>query len=197
MPYENPEGFVLLGATLPHSQRIDAVELDTTPERVYAVTVANQSNDLFVQLTAEGWRWVLSSELKLYQRMNPLPRAYFATEVERVASIAEAQAWLRGLPPTYDPRASVIVRDRDLPTLGAGGHVRVTRYHPTEVILETDGAGLVVLSDAQYDGWVAEVDGQPTEIIEVNILFRGVVVSDGTHTVRFHFRPFGDALGTD
>ncbi len=197
MPYENPEGFVLLGATLPHSQRIDAVELDTTPERIFAVSVANQSNDLFVQLTAEGWRWVLSSELKLYQRVNPLPRAYFATEVERVASIAEAQAWLRALPPTYDPRASVIVRDRDLPTLGAGGHVRVTRYHPTEVILETDGAGLVVLSDAQYDGWVAEVDGQPTEIIEVNILFRGVVVSDGTHTVRFHFRPFGDALGTD
>jgi hypothetical protein len=62
----------------------------------------------------------------------------------------------------YDPRASVIVRDRDLPTLRAGGHVRVTRYHPTEVILETDGAGSVVLSDAQYDGWVAEVDGQQT-----------------------------------
>ena len=190
LPYENAEGFTLLGATLPRAEQVYSLEVVSTDARVDAVTVANQANGLFVQLTAEGWQWVLSSELKLYQRVDPLPRAYFATSVERVATVEEAQAWLRALPPTHDPRASVVVRDTELPPLGTGGYVRMVSYHPTEVVLETDGAGLLILSDAYYPGWVAEVDGEVVEIIEVNILFRGVVIAEGAHTVRFHFRPW-------
>ena len=49
---------------------------------------------------------------------------------------------------------------------------------------------MLVLHDAYYPGWMVEVDGQPARILRANVLFRGVELTEGVHTVVFKYRPF-------
>ncbi|MEZ4667343.1 MAG: hypothetical protein R3E39_05405 [Anaerolineae bacterium] len=48
----------------------------------------------------------------------------------------------------------------------------------------------VIFSDTFYNDWVAMVDGQTVEIRQANLAFRAVLVSPGTHEVRFEYRPW-------
>ena len=56
-------------------------------------------------------------------------------------------------------------------------------------------AGLLVLSDIDYPGWKAFVDGIPTPIYRADYLCRGVYVPAGEHTVEFVYAPLSFRLG--
>jgi Predicted membrane protein len=58
----------------------------------------------------------------------------------------------------------------------------------------TNRAALLVLADVYAHGWKAWVDDKPAPIVIANVAFRGVVVPQGEHDVRFEFDP--DALFT-
>ena len=49
--------------------------------------------------------------------------------------------------------------------------------------------GYVVLLDAWDDGWRAEVDGRPAEVLRANVGFRAVRVEPGAHAIVFRYRP--------
>jgi hypothetical protein len=49
--------------------------------------------------------------------------------------------------------------------------------------------GIFVVSESDYPGWRAFVDGQPAAILPANYAFRGVALAAGRHTVRFEYRP--------
>jgi hypothetical protein len=77
--------------------------------------------------------------------------------------------------------------------------VVVDRYGPNEVRLElsTASQGLVVLKDAYFPGWQATVDGQPSQVLRVNGMLRGVVIAEpGQHSVVFSYRPASFVRGT-
>jgi uncharacterized membrane protein YfhO len=69
---------------------------------------------------------------------------------------------------------------------------RIISWRPDRVQVEVESTypGLLILHEAYYPGWVAEVDGQPARIVRTNVLFRGVEVADGRHVVEFRFEPF-------
>ncbi len=48
---------------------------------------------------------------------------------------------------------------------------------------------MLTLSDQYYPGWQATIDGQPTEIVRADTVFRAVCVPAGDHTVRFEYEP--------
>ena len=60
----------------------------------------------------------------------------------------------------------------------------------TEVEVDNKQPGILVVHEAYYPGWVAEIDGQPARILRTNVLFRGVEVGEGRHHVVFRFEPF-------
>ncbi len=70
--------------------------------------------------------------------------------------------------------------------------VRSIRILPNQVLIETDvgPASILVLSDAYFPGWRAEVDGQPVSVLRANAgLHRAVILPPGSHRVRFFFEP--------
>ena len=49
--------------------------------------------------------------------------------------------------------------------------------------------GIVMLTDSNYPGWNAYLDGHRVPILSANYLFRGVLAPAGSHTVEFRYEP--------
>ena len=54
---------------------------------------------------------------------------------------------------------------------------------------ELGAPGVLVVTEAFDDGWLAQIDGQPAPVVRANGLFRAVRVAEGRHDVRFRYRP--------
>jgi uncharacterized membrane protein YfhO len=75
-------------------------------------------------------------------------------------------------------------------TEDGGARIVSWRLDRMEVEVDNKQSGILVVHEAYYPGWVAEVDGQPARILRTNVLFRGVEVGEGRHRVVFRFEPF-------
>lgn len=65
--------------------------------------------------------------------------------------------------------------------------VKIREYRENEIVVEveTEQPGILILTDAYYPGWRAEVDQQKTELYRADYNFRGLVVPEGKHEVVF------------
>ena len=70
---------------------------------------------------------------------------------------------------------------------------------PDAVILrlrsENNRSGTLVLSDIDYPGWRAVVDGEDAEILRFNYVLRCVSLDAGAHEIEFRFEPASYRLG--
>jgi hypothetical protein len=78
-----------------------------------------------------------------------------------------------------------------------GEEARVISYEPERVVIEANlgSDGYLVLTDAYYPGWRAEVDGKKQPILRAYILFRAVYLPEGEHTVEFIYDPISFKVG--
>lgn len=159
-------------------------------------------------LAEPGLRLVYDGEVRIYERVTALPRAFLVSRA-RLVSDGAALAALRE--PAFDPRREVVLeapgqiqgqaRDQlQLATQGATGsegEARIERYEPSKVSIVTrsDEPAYLVLADSYFPGWRAEVDGQPTVLYRANHNFRAVQVPAGEHVVAFKYSPDSFMLG--
>lgn len=84
-------------------------------------------------------------------------------------------------------------------TLNDSATSTATIVHDTlndiEIEATSSRPGILVLNDSWYPGWIATVDGNISPIFPVDIAFRGVEMSEGTHTIRFRYAPPSIKLG--
>ncbi|OLF16888.1 YfhO family protein [Actinophytocola xanthii] len=141
----------------------------------------------------DGLRLVLADPAVVYQRTNALPRLRWAgTAVvepnpdRRLAALAAGEV----------PTDAVLL---DAPTgesSGAGARLRVVEdgAKSIEVAVDAAGAGYLVVADALQNGWRAEVDGQPADLLRADHAVVAVAVPPGRHTVRLTYAaPYGGA----
>jgi len=105
----------------------------------------------------------------------------------------------------FDPRSEVVLEDLPRgtypgPDPAARPFTPVTaerRHSPTDVEyrVELDRPGVLVASESAYPGWIATLDGEPTECFRADYVLRAVEVPAGTHTVRFQYRPTSVMIG--
>ena len=78
-----------------------------------------------------------------------------------------------------------------------GGTAVITAYQPRRVDVKTDcpSAAVLVLADAYYPGWRAEVDGVERPIFPADCALRAVYLAAGSHEVSFRYAPYSFALG--
>lgn len=134
------------------------------------------------------------ARVAIYQNAGALPRAYIVFNTEITADMQTATN--RVLDPKYDPHRSVVLTGQAEPLKGpalSAGAVPVTwlKDEPEEIVLKATlpTAGYLVLTDNYASGWEATIDNNPSPIIRANVVYRGVFIPPGTHTVRFRYRP--------
>ncbi len=130
---------------------------------------------------------------------DPLPRAWMAYWVMVAPDEAQALGWLAD--PSFDPRTTVIL-DREpelsLPAeLPTGVQVQVVDYAPERIVLSvmTPEDGVLVLSEMDYPGWRADVDGQRAPIWRANAGLRALPLEAGEHEIVFTYRPATFGVG--
>ena len=67
----------------------------------------------------------------------------------------------------------------------------ITSYGDNQVVIDVHAgaSGVLVLHDLMYPGWQARIDGVSAPMLRCDLLFRGVEVAAGHHTVEFSYHP--------
>jgi hypothetical protein len=172
--------------------------------RVQAATLYDERTGMFTALLpSDRGRFgrVHSGDVKIYANLDLEQRAYLATQTLAAENAAQAAELLQAQLADSTDGAPVTVVE-GLPPLTGGASegaatAEIVRYAAEEVVVNTasDQPAVLVLSDAFYPGWRAQVDGQETAIHPANVLFRGVPIPAGEHTIVFTYEPSGWRLG--
>jgi uncharacterized membrane protein YfhO len=80
---------------------------------------------------------------------------------------------------------------------GGTGDVEIRRDESENVLIRVRAVtdGFLFLSDQDYPGWHATVNGNDVPILRANYAFRAVRVPMGESTVVFHYRPMSVYVG--
>jgi len=158
---------------------------------VSLLNTPTKTSESLILSTAGHFRLAHSGDVKIYENLDYLPRAYLVHKTrvepddEKALSALEEAA--------FDPgREAILGGGRAISWPGVGAdQVVMRRYAPEEVVLETSSKepGYLVLADSWYPGWEATVDGQPARVERANMLFRAVYLPAGEHTVRMWYQP--------
>jgi hypothetical protein len=159
----------------------DTRELESEPNR-------------FARVFSEG-------DIRIFENRSALNRAFFvpAAGIEVIAG-REAQL-TRVADPAFDPANSVVLPERprfeDAGELG--GPSRVSGFVQTmnEIRFQADvnTPGVLVVSETNFPGWAADIDGNPAEVLLANYNFIGVPVDPGSHNVTVTYRPQSFRVG--
>jgi hypothetical protein len=132
----------------------------------------------------------------IYRLRRAEPRVRFFRRTLLADADAQIKAGQFGVSPEGD---TALVDDQTAPstlywsTRGRGGAswAEILSWSPgrLEIEVDSDQPGIVMAHDIYYPGWVAEIDGKPAPVLRTNVLFRGVEVSAGRHTIVFNFEP--------
>ncbi len=128
----------------------------------------------------------------VYENTEVMPRFFLLSQIRRAGSMEEAARMLRS--PAFDPKREAIVEGSvNFQNAGAAasGTVKVIRYEPRTVILETDtpAPAYLVTSEAHYPGWRAFMEGNELQLNYTNVAFRGLPVPAGRHVILMRFAP--------
>ncbi|HRV91520.1 MAG TPA: YfhO family protein [Anaerolineae bacterium] len=63
------------------------------------------------------------------------------------------------------------------------------------ITIDTSTPALLILSEPDYPGWQATIDGQPAPILRADYILRAVPMPAGEHTVQLTFRPLSFIIG--
>jgi hypothetical protein len=136
-----------------------------------------------------------ADQLQVYAVTDPFPFARLVYDVMNVPDPVLAQEML-----TSD--AMDLVRQAVLsgswgsgwsptPSRDPAGTVSIDEYEPTGVrlIVDVPADALLVLSQIYYPGWQATVDGHRVDLLAVNLVFQGVPLRAGSHTIQISYKP--------
>jgi hypothetical protein len=143
------------------------------------------------ELLGAAPRWSLARP-GVWENAHALPRAFIVDDYE----IHPDRSILLQALPGLEPALSVALEETPRFTVPgtpvAAPGVEVLRHAPgdVEIVARLTRAGLLVLTDAFYPGWRAEVDGQRVRLLRADYVFRAVALGSGEHRIVFHYRPW-------
>ncbi len=147
----------------------------------YVLTFDEIASPEYVLVHQEG-------QTKIYENLSALPRFYFVDEVIKSQSQTDELSLV--LDPNFDLNKMAVSR-QFAATGASSGSIDVTSYKDQSIALQTSSLkeSPLIAININYPGWQAYIDGQKTEIKEVNFLLQSVIVPAGQHLVELKFQP--------
>jgi hypothetical protein len=152
-------------------------------------------------------RWELAYErdgVQMIRNKRVLPRAWLVAEAVAVDG-EEALRRIRGESETeFDPGRTALleVSPAELPSLPGGAIsseavASIVAAEPNRMVIETSAQTptVLIVSEANYPGWVATVDGRAAAIHSADFLLRGVSLPAGAHRVEMRYTAPGARAG--
>lgn len=167
---------------------------------VSKATLYNSADGAAYSLTQrlpEHWRKVYNQDrVQIYENPRVLPRAWLTPQAEAV-NPEEALRRIRGEgEKVFIPRETTLleIAPEELRQLSAekfksAAEARIVSYEPDRLVIqaEADKPSVLVVSEINYPGWVATVDGQRATIYAANYLLRGLLLPAGAHRVEMRY----------
>ncbi len=133
----------------------------------------------------------------VYRIRQPGPRVAMVYDVEVQPDDTLARRRLAA--PDFDPaRTAILAQEPGIAPAGSGqGTARLVERQPDRLVVEVDtpADGILLLSEIDYPGWRARVDGQEVPILRANTIQRAVALGAGSHRVEMVFRPWTATAG--
>ncbi len=165
--------------------------------QVSGLALVDGRDETFQTLVPGPFRLIYSGDVKIYEKLDLLPREVLYHEWQVWPDETAVYTALRS--PEFDPWQTAVVLAPEPPAPaplppaqpGTGGTATILSYDPEQVVIavESDAPALLLLSDANYPGWRASVSGTNTPIYQANGLFRAIEVPAGSHEVVFTYFP--------
>jgi len=127
----------------------------------------------------------------VYENPRALPRVMVARQAKQIDfdTLLETGDW----PDGFDPRETVLL---DVPgsedlAQRRPATARIEAYQNTivRVSVNAPDGGYLVLNDVWHPWWRVEIDGQRSDVLRANGIFRAVKLPAGARQVRFYFAP--------
>jgi hypothetical protein len=166
---------------------------------IEGLTLINLPMQTFQPLVPGQYRLIHSGDVKVYENLDVLPRAFLLSDWQWAEDADTAVATMQA--DTFNPRETAVLSGDGEPVNGtlltSAADVTIVTYMPERVVLQVTSPqeALLVLTDAYYPGWSAAVDGQTLPIYQMDILFRAIIIPAGQHEVVFSFAPERFATG--
>jgi hypothetical protein len=142
----------------------------------------------------DGWRDVLSDHgSRLIENTRVLPRAFVPRSV-RVGVSNDVEDMTAATDFAEVAWIDIAGVAHDAPN-GPGSVSIVRRKLGFRIDALMERGGFVVISEAAWKGWRADVDGRATKIVRANHAFLGVFVPAGKHTIRLTYLPQAFVIG--
>lgn len=163
-------------------------------ERVELVTPEGKRVSLADLIGAGDFTLIYrTNEVAVFENLDVMPRA-FLVHTARVLDDKNTLAAMQRA--DFDPTRLVFIANGGAP-LNAGGaqradeSVRIVSYQPERVIVSVraHADAYLVLTDAWYLGWRAQMNGVEVPLYRANLIFRAVRVPAGEHEIVFEYRP--------
>jgi len=147
-------------------------------------------------LSPDRWKEVHRTRDKIvFRNERALPRVWLVRGVKAVDAEEALKTITGESDGDFDPRGAALIEAdvKSAPLLSqlSGGEVspnavaRISSYEPNRLRIDTEAEhpSFLVVSEINYPGWVARMDGVNSPIYQTDYLLRGVALPAGKHTV--------------
>ncbi len=139
---------------------------------------------------------VTSNGITIFENPSVLPRFRFISKVTPALDLNDALSLMKR--PDFNPAEEAVVEGLNGETQMSTGRITSEQLETTRLRWEVEASGrsLFVVADSFFPGWIATVDGRPTQIYAVYGCVRGILIeTSGPHHIEMRFVPPGLGLG--
>jgi hypothetical protein len=143
-----------------------------------------------------------TDDTNVFENLKVLPPAFLVPTIGTESFASEAQELARVMDPSFNPQKSVVLADRPPQESNASTPAPVEKVDwiskaTNGFTLKVDAVqpSVLVVSQMNYPGWKAYVDGKSTPVVRADYALSAIRVDQGSHNVHFSFEPLSFKIG--